>query len=310
MSESALDRTARALDLVPYLLEHQGISISELAMVFGVTEKQINEDLVLIHMCGLPGYTPLELIEMYYEDGYVTVSDPQSLNRPRKMTRNELTSILVALDLMKAGRAGEISEVIMNLESKLIKNLKVDNPYVVVSDLVANPMIADLEEAISKSRGLQITYLSAHRDAKTERRIFPSEIFTTNREIYVNAWCESSQADRTFRVDRILECTLLSDADSVAIKKPLAQTKHHEHNEAGIKLFVSQSARSFIEENRAIVSDVRADENGFAVDLENIESEWLIRTILGYGGAIRVIEPEQLVGAIATRATEIYAKYL
>ena len=50
MSESALDRTARALDLVPYLLEHQGISITELSEVFGVSEKQINDDLILIHM--------------------------------------------------------------------------------------------------------------------------------------------------------------------------------------------------------------------------------------------------------------------
>ena len=66
MSESALERTSRALDLVPYLLEHQGISITELAEVFGVSENQINEDLILIHMCGLPGYTPLELIDMYY----------------------------------------------------------------------------------------------------------------------------------------------------------------------------------------------------------------------------------------------------
>ena len=84
MSESALDRTARALDLVPYLLEHQGISIPELAVAFGVSEKQINDDLVLIHMCGLPGYTPLELIDMFYEDGYVTVSDPQSFKKLRR----------------------------------------------------------------------------------------------------------------------------------------------------------------------------------------------------------------------------------
>ena len=92
MSESALDRTARALDLVPYLLEHQGISIPELAVAFGVSEKQINDDLVLIHMCGLPGYTPLELIDMFYEDGYVTVSDPQSFKKPRSMNAKDQTA--------------------------------------------------------------------------------------------------------------------------------------------------------------------------------------------------------------------------
>ena len=115
MTESALDRTARALDLVPYLLEHQGISVAELAQVFGVSEKQINSDLILIHMCGLPGYTPLELIEMYYEDGYVTVSDPQSLNKPRKMNRTEITSLLVSLDLLKSARSDSIAEEVLAL---------------------------------------------------------------------------------------------------------------------------------------------------------------------------------------------------
>ena len=64
MSESALERTARALDLIPYLLEHQGASVAELAARFSVTELQITQDLTMLHMCGLPGYTPLELMDM------------------------------------------------------------------------------------------------------------------------------------------------------------------------------------------------------------------------------------------------------
>ena len=44
MSESALERTARALDLIPYLLEHQGASVAELAARFSVTELQITQD--------------------------------------------------------------------------------------------------------------------------------------------------------------------------------------------------------------------------------------------------------------------------
>ena len=42
--ESGLARTARLLDLVPYLTTHQGIAISELAKSFNTTVKEITDD--------------------------------------------------------------------------------------------------------------------------------------------------------------------------------------------------------------------------------------------------------------------------
>ena len=77
MNESAVDRVTRVLDLVPFILENPGIEVSVLAAKFSISEKQILADLELIFMCGLPGYTPYELIDLAFEDGVVTVIDPQ-----------------------------------------------------------------------------------------------------------------------------------------------------------------------------------------------------------------------------------------
>ena len=41
MTEASITRTARALDLIPFLLEHQGISVAELAAEFQVSQIQI-----------------------------------------------------------------------------------------------------------------------------------------------------------------------------------------------------------------------------------------------------------------------------
>ena len=86
----------------------------------------------MLHMCGLPGYTPLELIDMYYEDGYVTVSDPQSLDRPRKMSRSEMTALLVGLDVLEAIAEGERSQEIAELAHKLRANSTAQTPFVVL----------------------------------------------------------------------------------------------------------------------------------------------------------------------------------
>lgn len=304
MSESALDRTARALDLVPYLLEHQGISIAELAQVFGVSEKQINDDLILIHMCGLPGYTPLELIEMYYEDGYVTVSDPQSLKKPRSMNSSEITSLLVSLDLLKSVRSDSISDEIEALKNKLKSSLTFENPYVVVVDSKNSEMVEKIEAAIAKGNALNIVYLSGQKDETTKRLILPLEIYQANNNTYLNAWCQTSMGDRTFRVDRVLS---LETSNGSAINYTPA-SQQHKSGFSNVKLVVSKEAPHFIEENRAIIESVE-DGEVFQVMLHPIDVEWLIRTILGFGSGIQVVAPKALATDIQDRARAIRALY-
>jgi len=304
MSESALDRTARALDLVPYLLEHQGISITELAKVFGTSEKQINEDLILIHMCGLPGYTPLELIDMYYEDGFVTVSDPQSLDRPRKMSRTEMSSILVSLDLIKSLRTDEIGSEIEALQRKLQNNLEFENPFVVVQELRQQPVQKILESAIAKSAAVEIVYLGANRDTRSERKIIPIEIYIANKIAYLNAWCETSNGDRTFRLDRILSCEPIPGRALVT----RSERTEIDSGANSIILTIDKSARNFLEDNRAIINKIDGVDEA-TVSLNSIDEEWLIKTVLGYGGSIRVISPEAISLKIADRAREILEIY-
>jgi len=308
VNESALERTARALDLVPYLLEHQGISITELANVFGVTEKQINEDLVLIHMCGLPGYTPLELIDMYYEDGYVTVSDPQSFKRPRKMGRSEMVSILVSLDLLKSMRSDALRNEIEELQTKLLSSLQFENPFVVVQDFDDSPLLQDLERAISKSSTLHIVYLSGNKDERTERTIFPLEIYRANQATYLNAWCQTSNADRTFRLDRIISCEVIgnSDVSGAPGQKDLVLEQE------GAALLINKSARNFVEDNRAIIKNIEevSGSEELLVKLNPVDSDWLVRTVLGFGGGISVKEPLELASDITSRVQAIQKVYL
>ena len=304
MSESALDRTSRALDLVPYLLEHQGISIPELAAAFSVSEKQINEDLVLIHMCGLPGYTPLELIDMYYEDGYVTVSDPQSFKKPRSMNKIEMTSLLVSLDLLKSLRTDDVAKEIEALKLKLQANMRFENPFVVVQDLENTEMIETLELAISKSTLLRIGYASGTKDSTSIRDILPMEIYVANGSTYLDAWCQTSKGDRTFRLDRILsyegiEGTVIDQTPDKKVELV---------DSSAIELLVSKGARNFIEDNRAIIHQIEDGEQ-VRIELNPIDHEWLVRTILGFGGQIVVSKPKELALEVKARAQAIKESY-
>jgi proteasome accessory factor C len=304
MNESALDRTARALDLVPYLLEHQGISIPELAEAFGVSEKQINDDLVLIHMCGLPGYTPLELIDMYYEDGYVTVSDPQSFKKPRSMNKIEMTSLLVSLDLLKSLRTDGVAKEIEALKLKLQENMRFENPFVVVQNVENTEMVETIERAIAKSTLLRIDYASGTKDKNSVRDILPIEIYVANGSTYLNAWCQSSKGDRTFRLDRILNYEMIEGS----VVNQNRETSVQAVDSSPIELLVSKSARNFIEDNRAIIGHILEGEQ-LRIELNPIDREWLVRTILGFGGQIEVSKPKELALEVESRAREIKESY-
>ena len=82
-----LERTARLLDLVPYINTHQGIALKDLAAVFEVSHAQMVNDLTTLWMCGLPGYTPLELMDLDFESGYVNISNAPTLAKPRTWIR-------------------------------------------------------------------------------------------------------------------------------------------------------------------------------------------------------------------------------
>lgn len=100
MVDTAANRALRTMDLIPFILENPGVTIGKLSKQFSVTEKQIESDLQLIFMCGLPGYTPYELIDLIFEDGVVSIIDPQVLDKPRRFTKSELVVIALGLQIL------------------------------------------------------------------------------------------------------------------------------------------------------------------------------------------------------------------
>ena len=147
MVDVAANRALRTMDLIPFILENPGISIENLANQFSVTEKQIEDDLQLIFMCGLPGYTPYELIDLVFEDGVVSIIDPQVLDKPRRFSKSELVVIVLGLQILgelnnsnsvRANQIKALSDKIMKLgnsNSVLINSGQNNSPYV---DIVLN----------------------------------------------------------------------------------------------------------------------------------------------------------------------------
>lgn len=304
MVEKSLARTARALDLIPYVLEHQGIEIGVLAEKFGVSQNQIYEDLNLLFCCGLPGYTPLELIDIQFEEGIVTVSDPQILDQPRNFTKVELISILLALDVLQSIAPKGLQEKITSLSDRLNRlSSKAELPYVV--DAPMNEFMQDIQVALEKGINLRIEYVSAKSDSVEKRDISPITLISSGDHSYLTAWCSSARAERTFRVDRIRSLDFLKNSQLV-----INESSETTFDEAVVyTLEVSRTAKRFIEEHQDFISSSRKNGDGTIVEISNIQEDWLIRTVRTYLGEIQIISPESVKNAYLARFEGILNRY-
>ena len=118
---SPIAKTARLLDLVPYITTHQGISVKDLAKEFSISTEELLDDLNTLWMCGLPGYTPFELIDLSFESGYVSIRNAEILQKVRLLTKEELVVVAIGLDFLRESISKDRVDLIAAIASLQIK---------------------------------------------------------------------------------------------------------------------------------------------------------------------------------------------
>ncbi len=297
--ESGLARTARLLDLVPYLTTHQGIAISELAKTFNTTVKEITDDLNTLWMCGLPGYTPLELIDLEFESGFVSIRNAETLAAPRALDRAEALSIYMGLDLLSAELGGSNSSLvseITNLQEQLRSQL-ISAPQVQIEASLASELRALILRAIRRRGWLEITYHSAANDQVTKRQVAPYELSQSGSHEYLQGYCDSAKAIRNFRADRIVD--VIEIADQVWPSNQVAANE--EAVEYEVK--VHASSRQVLE----VLPQITA--NSLTATIQGFSAQWISRAILSLAGQVEAVDPNEIRVAVHARATTALGNY-
>ena len=295
-TEKPITRTARLLDLIPYIASHQGIHIDELAKEFDVSSETIAKDLDLLFLCGLPSYTPLELIDLSYEGGFVTIRDAQNLNKPRRLNRYEVSSLLLGLSELKAMAHESQERLRIERISEKLKSLLDNNAEQFFSNKsVDQAVYREILNAISHEQALKIEYISASHDKKSERVISPIEIIDQSHREHLIAFCHSAQEQRVFDIAGIV----MAERSSESYLRNQRMNSLLDLSDASVALTYSGSGVSFIEDNPELV--VAHDPTAKTAIMKFWNTEWLIRSIMSYGGSVTLLEPKLLVNALQER---------
>jgi proteasome accessory factor C len=302
MVETAGKRALRTMDLIPFIVENPACSIRSLAEKFSVSEDQIEKDLQLIFLCGLPGYTPYELIDIVLDNGIVTVIEPQVLDKPRKFSKSEMVVIVLGLRILSELYPADSIQM-LKLE-KLIAKISALVPIYVSKQTgksLNSSLLKDINRAINQSLSLDIEYSSVSKDEITKRNILPLELYLLNGSMYLRAVDIAQSAERVFRADSI---RIISIGSVVSV-----QNDSNEEKVSEVSLIVDGSKKLFMERNSSIIKSIEVSKKGFIVNVMISNVEWLKRCILSNSPGITVAAPSDLATQIKNEARAILTMY-
>ena len=313
---SVSTRLVRLLNMVPYFQANPRITFDEAATDLGVSVTQLREDLEQLWLCGLPGYSPGDLIDFEMSGKTIEVTFSAGMDHPLRLTSPEATGISVALrallDVPGMVDPEAARSAIAKIESaagtaKGGAGAAVDEPAPVESHAAAA-----VRAAVRDGRALSIDYYSASHDTLATRIVDPIRVVLVGDHSYVEAWCRSAEAVRLFRFDRIVDAHVLDEPS--APPAPAVQAG------ADTSLFDADpslpSATLLIDRSASWMFDyyplrvVRELADGACEAAMTFASEdWMARFVLGFGSAVRVLEPQSLADRVRDVAVAALAAY-
>jgi proteasome accessory factor C len=162
---------------------------------------------------------------------------------------------------------------------------------------ISGGVIIAIDEALRNRKKLKITYHSVADDVTTERLVHPIEKKVENGVELLLAFCESADAVRSFRLDRIQKSELVKVASSQTSRVQSGAIE-------SVTVKVHSDVRRVLETLGTLTP---GGGDSYSVDIYN--QSWLIREVLAAGGAIEVVEPASLRAEIARQAGLVAAQY-
>jgi proteasome accessory factor C len=174
----------------------------ELADRFAMTPEDLVADLELAACCGLPPYTPDQLMEILVDEHEVVARLGPELARPRRLSAAEGFALAASARAILSTPGADPDGALARALAKLEAVLGADGRLRV--DLGEAKYLAPVRAALTGGRQLAVRYYSMSSDEETDRVIDPIDVVAIDGSWYLDAWCHRAGGMRRFRVDRLV----------------------------------------------------------------------------------------------------------
>ncbi len=312
---STLEQLPRLLALVPYLLKRPGIAFATAAADFGVTEERLRKDLNLLWLCGLPGHYPGDLIEIDFEGDTITLSDPQGVDRPLRLTVDEALALVVALrTLAETPGLADPDPVLRALakveEAAGAAAAPADRVEVALEG--EGTVLPVVREALARGKVLHLVYWTAGRDETTERDVDPVRLVVVDGQTYLEAWCRRAEGVRVFHLGRVQDLAVLDEDAAPPPGLPsrdLSQGLFQPAEGDTVVTLALEPGAAWVADFYPCDTVKDLGDGRQVVTLRTRGTAWIRRLALSLGASGRVLEPADLAAQVREDARTALAAY-
>ncbi|MBO3085587.1 helix-turn-helix transcriptional regulator [Cellulomonas fengjieae] len=316
MAERASDRLLRMLGMITYLDRHEGVPVEAIAEQFGVSARQVMDDIDTLWVTGTPGYYPHDLIDFdaaSYEQGVVRLTESRGMTRPLRLGAREAVALVAALRAVEGALGSAMDpERAAVLRSALAKLTAATGDAAAAVDVqlavdAAPDVAAAVATALRHGRRLRLRYVNAS-DVTTERDVDPIRLVTDDERSYLLGWCLLVEGERLFRVDRVLSAVVLdTDAEDHKVRAGAEVFSPGPDGEL-VTLHLSSQVR-WVAETTPVDAIRNLDDGSFEIDVRVVQPAWLRHLVLQVADDVLEIRPARIAHEVAAAARAALRAY-
>ncbi len=315
----------KVLAILPLVRAHQGISVAELSRLTGIPETEIAGDLPnLVNLCGVPPYSPVDLVDLEVEGDRVTIRFAEQFRRPVRLTLKEALALELALTGVADEDAGPFAVAVAGIREKVRRALSPrvaqevsqagEHISAVRSPGLAGKMLRVLKDAMNLQVVVTIEYFSRSSGRISSRVIEPYGFYEQAGHWYVVARAVERDRVMTFRADRIRSATPgdeeyeIPDGFEVATYRRQGPPSPVESGVMVTVRFGPEIAR-FARETFPAREFVEDADGAVTATLQTTGTAWLVSELLRWGGGAVVVDPPEIRRELAERARAALSRY-
>ena len=313
---TSAERLRRLLALVPYVVSRKVVGLAETATAFGMSERELVDDLNLVWCVELKAPEPYCPIDLSYEGGEIVVSQAESIARPLRLAADEASALLVALRMLAEvpGSGSAVVRLIAKLEAAAgaAAGASAQVAVQIFDPPNGHGVAARLRAALDDGRRVHLRYYVPGRDEATERDVDPMRLLVAEGRTYLEGWCLRAEGVRLFRLDRVLDLEVLdvaaqvpADAEQRDVDQGLFRPSV---SDEAVELELSANGR-WLAEYYPCESVAELGDGRLSVVLRTPDTRWVRRLALRYGEDARVVAPPAVAEAVRADAAAALALY-
>jgi len=206
----ASDKLTFLLALVPFLMDHDSISVTDVSAHFGVSADRVRDAVNLIAVSGIPGetrqYLHGDLFDIHWDEfetnDLIVLTHRVALDDSPRFSAREAAALIAGLQYLSSLPENADVDAIASLMAKLTRSASATPSQVAVSGTDARNSIAVVQAAVRDGVQIEFDYLNARGEHEI-RLVDPWRMQSVDRDWYLRGWCHLREAPRTFRLDRM-----------------------------------------------------------------------------------------------------------